>query len=442
MLSLRALWASLIALSTLCAATSSSGSRVLVVLEPALAKDSFSTFFNGLEARGYDLTFRAPKEERPLLVEYDVPNYDHVIYFAPSTKSFASDLAPQSLLPLLQKKTNLLIALSPTLTPMTSFAAEFGLVLPPPETPLMSHFPSRKGPLDTLQIPLPADSSILTSGTAPILFKGINFAMSPNPMLFPIINAPPESFATDTIKDDEADILVESSLKGGEGLWAGSSMGVVAGFQTKSGARVAWVGSVDVFSDKFVNGKLADGQKAGNEVAAQDIAKWAFQESLVLRIDSVEHHRVGETEPRETYTINDKVVYTLTVSKFVSSTSKWEPYSGISDLQLEFTMLDPHIRTSLKPVKGQPGKYETTLRVPDRHGVFKFVVDHRRKGWTSLYTATTVPVVPPRHDEYPRFLSAAWPYYAGAISTSVGFILFSALWLGGAVGEKTKQKTQ
>lgn len=44
----------------------------------------------------------------------------------------------------------------------------------------------------------------------------------------------------------------------------------------------------------------------------------------------------------------------------------------------------------------------------------------------------TVPVVPPRHDGYPRFLSAAWPYYAGAISTSAGFILFSALWLGGA----------
>jgi hypothetical protein len=30
----------------------------------------------------------------------------------------------------------------------------------------------------------------------------------------------------------------------------------------------------------------------------------------------------------------------------------------------------------------------------------------------------------------------------GAISTSVGFILFSALWLGGAVGEKGKKKKE
>ena len=56
---------------------------------------------------------------------------------------------------------------------------------------------------------------------------------------------------------------------------------------------------------------------------------------------------------------------------------------------------------------------------------------HALRSLTHLYTSTTIPIVPPRHDGYPRFLSAAWPYYAGAISTSVGFVVFSALWLGG-----------
>lgn len=51
--------------------------------------------------------------------------------------------------------------------------------------------------------------------------------------------------------------------------------------------------------------------------------------------------------------------------------------------------------------------------------------------WTHLQSTTVVPVVPPRHDEYPRFLTAAWPYYVGALSTSIGFVLFSALWLAG-----------
>ena len=48
--------------------------------------------------------------------------------------------------------------------------------------------------------------------------------------------------------------------------------------------------------------------------------------------------------------------------------------------------------------------------------------------------------VPPRHDEYPRFLSAAWPYYAGAFSTSAAFILFVALWLAGDDREPKKNK--
>jgi len=102
-------------------------------------------------------------------------------------------------------------------------------------------------------------------------------------------------------------------------------------------------------------------------------------------------------------------------------------------------MLDPHIRIALRPASGSPGLYRTSFRIPDRHGVFKFVLDHRRRGWTTLKSTTTVPIVPPRHDEYPRFLSAAWPYYVGAISTSVGFLIFSALWLAGDDKEERKK---
>jgi oligosaccharyltransferase complex subunit beta len=49
--------------------------------------------------------------------------------------------------------------------------------------------------------------------------------------------------------------------------------------------------------------------------------------------------------------------------------------------------------------------------------------------------------VPPRHDGYPRFLSAAWPYYAGAISTSAAFLVFSALFRAGDDADLRKKKT-
>jgi oligosaccharyltransferase complex subunit beta len=36
-------------------------------------------------------------------------------------------------------------------------------------------------------------------------------------------------------------------------------------------------------------------------------------------------------------------------------------------------------------------------------------------------------------------LSAAWPYYVGAISTSVGFCIFTAPWLVGEDKEERKK---
>lgn len=73
-------------------------------------------------------------------------------------------------------------------------------------------------------------------------------------------------------------------------------------------------------------------------------------------------------------------MYNAYISKYDPKTTTWAPYSGLTDLQLEFTMLDPHIRTALRPAPGTPGKYSVTFRAPDRHGVFKFIINYKRKG--------------------------------------------------------------
>ncbi|OCH90665.1 Dolichyl-diphosphooligosaccharide-protein glycosyltransferase 48kDa subunit [Obba rivulosa] len=439
---MRSFWsllASVVGLATLLVqAKSSSGDSVLVLLDPSLKRDDFSIFFSGLEEKGYDLTFRSPKDEEPVVIKDDYPQFSHVIIFAPETKSFPKDITPQSLVDLLSKDTNLLLALSPKQTPLTSLASEFSLITPPPGTPLVSHFPERDTPATVIPVNVSHTSPILTPGLPPVWFSGVPFALGTNPLLVPILNAPPESFATDSLGDSDADVVIEASEKGGEGLWAGSQLGLVAGFQPAGGARATWVGGVELFSDEFATKEVSSGVKSGNEQFAADIASWTFQESLVLRVDSIDHHRLNETAPREHYTTNDQIVFTTHISRYNPKTSAWEPYSGIQDLQLEFTMLDPHIRTALPPVPGKPGAYSVTFRAPDRHGVFKFVVDHKRRGWTHLHSSTVIPLVPPRHDEYPRFLSAAWPYYTGAISTSIGFIIFSALWLGGSESKKGK----
>ncbi|KAK7688944.1 hypothetical protein QCA50_007635 [Cerrena zonata] len=420
-------------------AKSSTGDSVLVILEPKLDKDNFSIFFDGLREKGYDLTFRAPKDVEPAVIEYDSPQFSHVILFAPETKSFANDITPQSLVTLLEKKTNLLLVVSSKQTPLTSLAPEFSLVLPPPGTPLLSHFPERDTPATVIPVNV-SPNPVVTSKLPPVWFSGIPFSLQNNPLLFPILSAPPESFAADSEGDSGAEAVVQVSEKGGEGLWAGSQMSLVAGFQALGGSRATWVGGVDLFSDEYAQKETKPGVKSGNKEFASAVAAWTFQESLALRIDRVTHHRVNQTEALQAYTTNDEIVFTAHISKFNSETSAWEPFSGIQDMQLEFTMLDPHIRTALPPVPGKAGEYSVTFRAPDRHGVFKFVINHKRKGWTHLESSTMVSLVPPRHDGYPRFLSAAWPYYIGAISTSLGFFIFSALWLAGDDRESKKSK--
>ncbi|KAJ2913568.1 hypothetical protein MD484_g6824, partial [Candolleomyces efflorescens] len=423
-------------------AKSSTGDSVLVVVDPA-QQDSYSIFFNGLKDQGYDLTFRSPKVEKPLIIEDNVANFAHVILLAPEARNLGKDITPQAIVELLSLKTNVIVALPTKQSPLHSLAAEFSLILPPPGSPLLSYFPKRDAPSTLIPISVEDHSSpVLTKHIRPVWFSGIPQALGNNPLLVPILRAPAESFASEVaVTAGSAEALVDAAEKGGEGLWAGSSLSAVTGFQATNGARITFVGGAEVFSDELAQKEAEQYVQSGNIDFVKEVAAWTFQENLVIRIEKVEHHLVNGTESKETYTINDNVEFSAYVSKWNPAKGEWQPYSGLKDLQLEFTMLDPFVRTALPPAKGAPGKYSTAFRVPDRHGVYKFVINHKRKGWSFLESSTTVPVVPPRHDGYPRFLSAAWPYYAGAISTSVGFFLFSTIWLAGEARDSKKGKT-
>ncbi|KAF8626327.1 hypothetical protein AX15_004988 [Amanita polypyramis BW_CC] len=347
----------------------------------------------------------------------------------------AKDLSPQALVDVVSRGVNILVALPQKQTPLSAFAAEFSLILPPPNNLLISYFPEREEAPTVVPVSPPKDHPILTGGLEDVWLAGVPHALGSNPLLVPILHAPPESFAGEL--DSSADALVDATERGGEGLWAGNQLGIVTGFQALNNARVTFVGGAEVFCDDFVQKEIRPGIKPGNLQFIKDVTAWTFQESNVFRIDRVEHHRLNATSG-DKYTVKDNIIFTSYISKYDPEIAKWVPSSGLEDLQLEITMLDPHIRTALLPSTGEAGKYSATFRVPDRHGVFKFVINHRRRGMTYLQSSTTVAVVPPRHDGYPRFMSAAWPYYVGAVSTSVGFLVFSGLWLAGGLlqGEK------
>jgi oligosaccharyltransferase complex subunit beta len=106
-------------------------------------------------------------------------------------------------------------------------------------------------------------------------------------------------------------------------------------------------------------------------------------------------------------------------------------------------MLDPHLRVPLPLVSStdNTSTYSTTVKLPDRHGVFTLLVDNRDvpSGYTPIEERTTISITPPRHDEYPRFISGAWPFYVGAGGTAAIWLVFVVLWLAGGGGKRRKK---
>ena len=75
------------------------------------------------------------------------------------------------------------------------------------------------------------------------------------------------------------------------------------------------------------------------------------------------------------------------------------------------------------------GTFSAHFKAPDVYGVFKFVIEHKRLGYSSIELSLQIPVRPFRHDEFERFLSPAYPYYAGAFSVMAAFFLLGLTFL-------------
>jgi oligosaccharyltransferase complex subunit beta len=116
---------------------------------------------------------------------------------------------------------------------------------------------------------------------------------------------------------------------------------------------------------------------------------------------------------------------------------KWQGFQN-TDVQMEFVRLDPFVRTTLK---NSNGNFNVQFKCPDVYGIFKFVVDYNRVGYTHLFSSTQVSVRPLQHTEYERFIPAAFPYYASAFSMMLGvfFVSFIQLYHHDAPAKNAQQ---
>ncbi|CEQ41782.1 SPOSA6832_03546, partial [Sporobolomyces salmonicolor] len=410
-----------IALSEALSTAGTSLGSVLAVVESPSSTPAFSSFWQSVEDRGYELRVRSYEDAASELRQQG-NTLDHLIVFASSVKK----LSPQSLYRLVETGTNLLVALPPSASESwRDFGREFEVDTDDRGSQIIDHFSYDvafdDGSHSTIVIPLAAAPdpfvSAATRAGPPILYRGAAHAIGRLPLLTPILHALSTSYSSDP------DSAVEDVRL------AGTAACLVTAFQARNNARVTFVGSTDIFTDTLINAPVelpgsaasllathspthsvqSSYPQSGNLAFLEDLTRWTFHETGVIHATAVEHRSAGEAINPSSYRVGDELSYAIDIAS--SGTYPAD------DFQLEAA-----------ETSGQTARYEANFTIPDRHGVFTMRVDHRRPGWTNVEARTVVSVTPPRHDEYDRFIQGALPYYGGALSVSAAFVMFVVLW--------------
>lgn len=405
--------------------------NTLVLVDNFLIKETHSMHFKSLRDRGHTLTFKSAEDSTLTLFKYGELLYDNLIIFAPKVDEFGGKINKKAILDFIDEGGNLLIATgSKPGVLIREIAVECGVEIDTPgASPIGSlvidHFNHDKSdPSHTLiavdgKNLIDAPVIVGSKKISPLLYKGIGLLVNnSNPLVLKILTAYSTSYSYDPLANiDKVPSIV------------GKDTTLIAAVQTRNNARIIFSGSSEFFSNRaFVSSiSKVDGtsyEKSSNADVSENLSRWVFKETGVIRVKSVSHHRVNEIEAPVDYTITDMAVFEMELEYKVED--GWKPFS-VRDLQLEFVRIDPFIRTTVPLVS--EGKYKVVFKIPDVYGVFKFLVDYKRIGYTSIFSSTQVSVRPLKHTQYERFIQSAYPYYFSAFSMMLGVFVFAFVFL-------------
>ncbi|KAK3819268.1 MAG: dolichyl-di-phosphooligosaccharide-protein glycotransferase [Linnemannia elongata] len=437
---------STLAMALVAQATSLTGPRTLVLLDTLDDADVYTDLWSDLEGRHFNLTINDVSSPVSL-TKYDYRLYDHLIFLAPKMKEYPKGMNAKAVIGFMAEGGNVIMAGSSELAnPLRELSREFDVEFDNRYTSVLDHFNYDKelgqdkhdaivvnpsSHMSKIDAIVPQDKL-----PGPILFRGIGHSVNPkNSLLTPILWAPQEAYSWESVNLDES--------ADQDPLIAGKDISLVSVMQARNNARIAFLGSTEMLSDAFFGApakKQGDKETVnGNRKFIEELTKWTFQEKSALDVVAVQHHKIGEEEAPAHYRIKDNMTYTISLAEYREG--EWHPFSA-NDVQLELIMLDPYVRKTLEQLElddqSTVGTFTTTLQLPDQYGVFKFMVNYKRPGLTYIESVTTVGIHPFRHDQYPRFISQAKPYYTSAASMGVGLLIFSFVYLWGGLDSTVK----
>ena len=418
--------------------------KTLVLLDDWHMVETNSVFWNQISQMGYELVFKIASDKDIQLTNYGEYIYDNIIFFAPTyVDSKKNDITIEKILKFIDEGHDLMIFGSSDAgrfvrNLVNEFGADFDDYDSQVKDSLYLHSDANSG-LNRQLLSLNDDEIIISKNVIGInnifntpkgfiLYKGIGMDLDPqNKYVFPILSGDKNSYSV--------------SRSTGEVYSNGMHIKLVNGYQTRNNRRIVVLGSTDVCSDKFYYLSMTEGStsmlESPNAQFCQDLLNWNFQRTGVLRFTNVKHNN-DKGQSLDTYRIKDYLEYYIDIMEYDYKTDSWKNYEA-DDIQLSFIMMNPYYINQMKKIYGKP-TYYAKFRAPEKHGVFKFIVDYHRTGYSYIFSSTKIPLRPFYHNEFPRFLPCAYPYYVSVFVMLGTFVLFSILFLYGK--EKDKDKVE
>lgn len=206
---------------------------------------------------------------------------------------------------------------------------------------------------------------------------------------------------------------------------AGSATVLAAALSTRRGGRAVYFGSFQMLSDE-----MFDKVGTAHEGVLTSLLEWSLGVRGVLRVGTPRHWTEAGVGA---YRVRDMLDYEIDVLSWDGLDKTWKPFRA-DDMQIEFNMLDPWVRTRL--TDNRNGTFSAKIRVPDQRGVFKFSLKYFRAGVSPLDVETVVPVRPYLHNEYERFIGMAVPYYVSSFLMLLGpLLVVMMVMFGGTEGK-------
>lgn len=409
--------------------------KTLVILDDWHSIDTHSQFWRQLRETGFEPIFKMADDNSLTFASYGEYKYDNIILFAPSYEEKAkNDVTISNLLKFIDDGKDLMILGNKDSAKfLRNLVNEFGVDYDDYDSQVKDslYLHNLKEQLHPDLIKMLNDGIIPTKNIINIpklfkrpqkhiLYEGIGMDLDPqNKYIFPILKADDTSYSINT--------------QTGEVYTNGERIKLVSGYQARNNRRVIISGSSNICSDKLYYlsniGEEMDIAKSPNARFCKDLLNWNFQKTGVLKFENVRHNKKdGNTASQ--YRIKDYLEYYIDIYEYDNINDSWKNYIA-DDLQLSFDMMNPYYINQMRRLSYDKPTYYAKFRAPDKHGVFKFNVDYHKVGYSYIFSSTKIPLRPFYHNEFPRFLPCAYPYYVTVFMSLFGFVLFTLLFLYG-----------